>query len=230
MTELHAGLQLYRDQLRDAVERDLARRRRWRFRPRGLSLRLGLPAAAAAGVAATLAIAFTGGPPVQSADAAILRHVSAALSEPPGFLIHERAMVSLDGGAQHLFELWAQTDPPYTYRVIKWDHTGTGTGRRGSPENIPATLRSLVQSGQAAVDGTATVDGIPAYKLTVHGADDTWLNGTAYVAQSDYLPIEIDSHGEVIRYQAYERLPATAANLRLLELPARAQGANAHQA
>jgi hypothetical protein len=45
---------------------------------------------------------------------------------------------------------------------------------------------------------------------------DKFLNGTAYVARSDYYPLEIDTTsggGERIVVQAYEYLPATAANL-----------------
>jgi hypothetical protein len=70
-----------------------------------------------------------------------------------------------------------------------------------------------VQSGQARVDASTTYAGVPAYQLTVAGAPDRWLNGTAYVARSDYHPLLIESNGESIRYTAYEDLPANAASV-----------------
>jgi hypothetical protein len=61
-----------------------------------------------------------------------------------------------------------------------------------------------------------TFAGVSAYKLTVQGAADPWVNGTAYVARSDYHPLEIVTRGERIAYQIYEYLPATPANQALL--------------
>jgi hypothetical protein len=222
MTTLHAGLELYRDQLHHAIERDLGRRSPLRRARQGRRLRVVVPSAVAAATAATLVVAFTSGPPVQSADAAILHHVAAALTPPAGALIHEQAMVSLAGQPAQPFELWQQTTAPYKYRVIKWGHEGTGTARHGTPNDPAATLRSFVQSGLAKVDARTTFDGVAAYKLSVHGAGDTFLNGTVYVSQGDYHPLEIDTAaggGEVIKYHTYEYLPGTSANLSLLGLP-----------
>ena len=206
MTELHAGLELFRDQLRDAVARDLDRR------PRRRALRVAIPAAAAA-AAVALIFGLTGRSPVPSADAAIMRHVAAALTAPPATILHERALVTV-GSTTSPYELWIESTPPHHYHVIKWGHAGTGSGRGSS--DPAATLRSLVTSGNAHVDAATTFDGVPAYKLTVTGASDRWLNGTAYVSRADYHPLQIETNGQRIMFQTYEYLPATAANLQLL--------------
>jgi hypothetical protein len=216
MTELHAGLKLFRDQLRDAVARDLAPSRGLRAPRRRRALLLA-SAAGAAVAGAALVAGITGSSPVPSADAAIMRHVVAALTAPPATILHERAMVTL-GSTTQPFELWTESQPPYRYRVIKWGEEGTGTGRAAS--DPAATLRSMVASGQAHVDAATTFHGVPAYRLTVSGAPDRWLNGTAYVSRSNYHPLEIDTTTagptERIVYQAYEYLPATSANQALL--------------
>ncbi len=228
MTELHAGLALFRDQLRDAIAQDLKRSRRARSRRRWvLRLTPGVTAAAAAGA---LVIAFTGEPPVQSADAAILRHVAAALTSPPATILHERALVTA-GSQTRPYELWILSDPPHRYHVIKWGHDAAGEA--GAPYNPAASLRSLVQAGKATVTGSTTFDGVEAYKLTVSGAADRFLNGTAYVSRSDYRPLEIDTTGnggERIVFQTYEYLPVTPASLQLLHTaaPPTAPSANKH--
>lgn len=107
--------------------------------------------------------------------------------------------------------------PPYRYHVLKWGQERAGNARRYT--DTAAALRGLVQAGRAIVDGTARIGGVSAYKLTVTGAADRFLNGTAYVAQSTYHPLEIDTSangGERIVYQTYDHLPVTAANLRRL--------------
>jgi hypothetical protein len=230
MTELHSGLQAFRGQLRDAIAQDLEHSRGWhrsrrlhgRRRPsysRRTAIRFGVPLAGAAAAGAAV-LALSGGAPVQSADAAILRHVGAALNAPATTILHERALVTA-GSKTQVYELWEQTDAPHAYRVIKWGHEGTG--RDGSAYDLAATFHSLVTSGKAHVDATTTFDGVPAYKLTVSGADDKFANGTVYVSRGDYHPLLIDTTangGERIAFQTYEYLPATTANLQLLRMPA----------
>lgn len=213
MTELHAGLALYRDQLREAVARDLTRAPRsgHRLAARGL-----IPVAGLAGAAAVVLAVTGASSPVAPADAAIMRHVVTALTAPQATILHERALVTA-GSTTAPYELWQQSAAPHAYRVIKWGHEGTGTG--SAPTDPAAELRALVNSGQAHVEAATTFDGVPAYKLSVSGASDRFLNGTAYVAQSDYYPLEIDTTGnggERIVVEAYEYLPATAANLALV--------------
>jgi hypothetical protein len=219
MTELHAGLDLYREQLRRAIVRDLRDRARSSQRRR-LALRAAVPAAGAV-AAGALAISLTGGTPVQSADAAILHRVASALTSPPATILHERALVTA-GSTTQPYELWQENVPPYHYHVLKWGHSGTGT--TGASYDPAAELRSLVQTGTAQVVGPATINGVAAYKLSVSGSSDRFLNGTAFVAQSDYHPLEIDTTGnggERIVFQTYEYLPATAANLALMRAAAR---------
>ena len=206
MTELHAGLELFRDQLREAVAHDLDRR----LRPR--AVRALIPAAAAA-VGAALVFGLTGRSPVPSADAAVMRHVAAALTAPPATILHERALVT-SGSTTSRYEVWIESAPPHHYHVIKWGLEATGSGRGSS--DPAAALRSLVGSGDARVDAATMFDGAPAYKLTVTGASDRWLNGTAYVSRAGYHPLEIEANGQRIVFQTYEYLPATAANLQLL--------------
>jgi hypothetical protein len=213
MTETHAGLKAYRDQLRDAIARDLERSRahsrRWR------PVRLAVPVLGVA-AAAALAVVLSAGAPVQSADAAIIRHVRAALSEPAGAILHEQATVTA-GSTTSTYELWVQTDPPHGYRMIKYGHEATGTW--GTSYDLAAAFRSLVDAGGATVDSTTTLDGIPAYKLTVSGGDRPFMNGTVYVSRSDYHPLLIDTTvngGERITFQTYAYLPATTTNLQLL--------------
>jgi hypothetical protein len=213
MTQDHPGLTAFRYQLHAAIERDLARGiRTSRIKRRALAL--GVPATAAATAAATLVLTAGGAAGPSLADAAILRHAADALTGPSGTILHEQAMVSLDGGTPQLYEVWEKLQAPYLYRVIKWGHEGTGTN--GAPDDPAAEFRSLIQSGNATVDATTTYNGVPAYKLTISGAPNKWLNGTAYVSTSDYHPLEIDTNGETIRYQTYEYLPSTPANDALL--------------
>jgi hypothetical protein len=162
----------------------------------------------------------TSGP--SAADAAILRHVAAELAPPAGTILHEQAMVSLAGAPAVPYELWAQADAPHAYRIIKFGHEGTGTRGSTGPDDFAASLRAMVQSGQATIAATTTFDGVRAYKLTVTRSPVRFLNGTAYVAASDYHPLELDTTdivgGEVIKFTAYEYLPANAANMRLLHV------------
>ncbi len=214
MTELHAGLELYREELRRAIAQQLEDRRRPRPRaPRAARMALG----AATVVAATaLAVTLSTGSSVPSADAAILHRVAAALTSPPATILHERAMVTW-GSTSQPYELWVESTPPYHYHVLKWGHQGIGTS--GAPDDPAAELRALVQSGKATVDGSATIGGVAAYRLSISGSADRFLNGTAYVARSDYRPLVIDTTGnggERIVFQTYEYLPATAGNLRLV--------------
>jgi hypothetical protein len=249
---MNDSLTLYREQLLDAIDRDL----RSRSTARRRRAAIGVPLGAAAATAAVLLVS-TGSPSgTSAADAAILRGVSTELAPPPGTILHEQAMVSLDGRPAVPYQLWAQADRPQSYRVIKfgsegaWDgatmrslnydaatNTITSTpwpnrpGAHGrGPTDIGATLRALVEQGHASVAATTTYKGIRAYKLTVTGSGDQFLNGTAYVAASDYRPLEIDSTGgggEVIKFTTYEYLPANAANMRLLDVAAAHPGARA---
>jgi hypothetical protein len=235
MNELHDGLRLYRDQLRDAAARDLDRR----ARPSRLALRIAVPTVAVGAAAAALVLVLSGGPQASSADAAILHRVAAALTARSGTILHEQATVTVDGQASR-YELWQQSDSPYAFRVVKFGHEASwgpdgyadydaatntivahaGSAGRTSADDLAAILRSLVQSGKATIDERTTYGGVPAYRLTVTGAEQHFLNCTVYVAASDYRPLELRSDTESVVFHTYEYLPASAANLRLLDLAA----------
>ena len=231
--DIPQSLRPYRGQLREAVARDLdARQRRGslvaRLRRRPLvALSVG---AAALAVAVAVVLATSPSAPVSSADAAILHAVAAALTPPAGTVLHEKETISLPGQpAPQSFELWAQADPLYgvTCRVgpdgspvrgYHFNSSATGPAVHSpdadrAPLDAAATLRALVQSGNASVVGTTTIDGVAAYELQVSGAPDATLDGTAYVAQSDYQPLLIQTtNGETITYLTYEYLPHTSAS------------------
>jgi hypothetical protein len=249
--------------IRTALDREIARvsrsapgdvrkaRRRAR-RARRRALALSVPATAAAATTAILLLTGGGASGPSSASAAIIRHVRAELTAPPGQILHESATVTLPDGSSMPFELWVQTGGTGIYRVIKYGQevslsatkneiydasTNTITvsplppaihqlevSKGGDPA---AELKRMVESGQATATPT-TYNGTPAYKIIVSSSGDPLLNGTAYVARSDYRPLELDSAshpGGKAVFSAYEYLPATPANDALLAVTSAHPGA-----
>jgi hypothetical protein len=90
--------------------------------------------------------------------------------------------------------------------------------------DLAVELKQMIHSGQATATKT-TFDGIPAYELRVNASDGNVPSGTAYVAQSDYRPLEIDSSKGKVVLSAYEYLPATPANDALLAVTTAHPGA-----
>ena len=249
-TDIPDILVTYRSQLDAAIERDLARGTRiGRLKRRALALTV--PATAAAASPAVLLTAGGASGP-SSASAAIIRHVQAELNAPTGQILHESATVTLPDGSSMPFELWVQTGGTGVYRVIKGGQevslsateneiydasTNTVTvsplppaihqlevSKGGDPA---AELKRMVDTGQATATPT-TYNGMSAYELNVNSSSDTSLNGTAYVARSDYRPLELDSAappGEKVVFSAYEYLPATPANDALLAVTSAHPGA-----
>jgi hypothetical protein len=250
-TDIPDTLDTYRNQLHAAIERDLARgTRTGRMKRRALAL--SVPATAAAATAATVLLTAGGASGPSPASAAIIRHVHAELSAPPGQILHESATVTLPDGSSMPFELWTQTGGTGVYRVIKDGHEVSlsatqnemydastnkitvsplppaihqrEVSRGGDPA---AELKRMVESGQAIATPT-TYNGTPAYELSVNSSSDPSLNGTAYVARSDYQPLETDSAahpGEKVVFSAYQYLPATPANNALLAVTSAHPGA-----
>ena len=248
-TDIPDTLDNYRNQLHAAIERDLARgTSTGRLKRRALAL--GVPATAVAATAATVLLA-AGGASGPSLASAAIRHIRAELTAPPGSILHESATVTLPDGSSMLFDLWTQPGTG-VYRVIKYGQevsqsdteneiydpsTNTVTvsplpaavhqfevSRGGDPA---AELKQMVESGQATATPTA-YNGTPAYELSVNSSSDPSLNGTAYVARSDYRPLELDSAahpGGKVVFSAYQYLPATPANDALLAVTSAHPGA-----
>ena len=84
-----------------------ARRRARRVVRRALAL--SVPATAAAAATATVLLTAGGASGPSLASAAIIRHVRAELTAPPGSILHESATVTLPDGSSMPFELWTQT-------------------------------------------------------------------------------------------------------------------------
>ncbi|MCL2417714.1 MAG: hypothetical protein FWD04_00355 [Conexibacteraceae bacterium] len=236
-TDTPEFLQTYRCQLHEAIEHDLARSGRARRRRRALTLVVPVGAATAA---ATVLLSAGGTAGLSAADAAIMRHVSAELTAPPASILHEVATVTPRGGSSAPFELWAQIGGTGVYRVIKYGQEVSQSATQNEIYNSstrtvtvsplppashayeiahsvdPASrLKAMVNSGQATATA-ATFDGVPAYELQLSVSGDWLSNGTAYVARSDYRPLEIDSTAGKIVFSTYEYLPATRANDALL--------------
>ena len=185
------------------------------------------------------------------ASAAIIRHVRAALTAPAGSILHESAIVTLPGGSSMHFELWTRAGTG-VYRVIKFGQevslsdtkneiydpsTNTVTVSPLPPAihqrevsrgvDLADEMKRMVDSGQATATPT-TYNGTPAYELNVNSSSDPSLNGTAYVARSDYQPLELDSSahpGGKAVFSTYEYLPATPASDALLAVTSAHPGA-----
>jgi hypothetical protein len=196
---------------------------------------------AAAAAAALVAVLATGGSP--SANAAILAHVVRATDPPANMIVHVKEVG--DGVSA---EWWQETNAPYAQRLIKGP-TGyeTETAVDGTnmaqydaatdtvyeqPDSTPPvvvdpieTLRAGLKNGTAQIDGTVTIDGQSLYKLELP-------NGVVgYFDRTDYRPVYIDNpqrdggRVERTRVVAYEELPLTSANDRLLSVAAQHPGA-----
>src|SRR6516225_12281543 len=216
--------------------------RRWgtRLPRRATGLGLAVAGAVAAAIAVVALVGSTGSGGPAAADAAIIHHIRAELTAPAGSILHEAATVTPAGGSPMQFELWAQTGGTDVYRVIKYGQEASQSATQNevydpstrtvtvSPlppaiharevahfVDLASKLKEMVNSDQATATAT-TFDGIPAYELRVNASGDQLLNGTAYVAQSDYRPLEIDSTKGRIVFSTYEYLPATPANDALL--------------
>jgi hypothetical protein len=228
--------------------------RRWgtRLQRRATGLGLAVAGAAAAAIALVTLAGSTGSGGPALADAAIIRHVRAELTAPPGKILHEAATVTPTGGSPMQFELWAQTGGTGVYRVIKFGSEASQSATQNEtydpsthtvtvsplPPAIHARevarsgdladeLKQMVNSGQATATPT-TYDRTPAYELRLPAATEQvpgGPGGTAYVARSDYRPLEIDSTKGRVVFSTYEYLPATPANDALLAVTTAHPGA-----
>jgi hypothetical protein len=202
-------------------------------------LLFGSAAVAAAAVAAALvALIGTGGP--SSANAAILAHVIRAASPPANMIVHVKESGMLPDGTQVMAEWWQETNPPHALRLIKGpvgslteseadgttysQYDGSTNTIYQHPDSTPPTLadpietmRAGLRDGTAQVAGTVTIDGRSLYKVELPDGL------AAYFDKTDYRPVYIDNPqrgGSVVRTRviAYEELPNTAENEKLLDM------------
>ena len=226
--------------MRATLGERLQRRTQGRRRAR---LVLGAGAVAAATLAAVVSLFGTGGSSGPSAaDAAILAHVTRAISPPADMIVHVAETGVNPDGSPVAAEWWQETNPPYAMRLIKGivgsEHEGATDGTTCSlydPRTNTIyqhtdcksatlidpieTVRAELRSGTAQVAGTVTIDNQSLYKIELP-------NGVVgYFDQTDYRPVFLDNpqgDGSVVRTHvlAYEELPLTPENEKLLSLTA----------
>jgi len=219
--------------------------RRSRFRPAVAAL-VALPAAALAAVA-LLVFGSVGGGGTPVADAAILHRAGAAFAAPPRSIFH--TAVAGDGFSSETWQMTSApyaflgTKGPVgaangaesiSGTTVQWWDPRTNTIHQetaptpGMPfDNALVDARAALRDGRAQVVGTATLDGRPVYKIEFLPKDGSAGSRdlVAYVDQNTYRPLMLDDpqrNGRVIhlRVTAFEYLPATDANMRLLSLTA----------
>lgn len=149
-------------------------------------------------------------------------------------------------------ESWRQQAPPFDERsVTAGRETATANGRpeaylpsdntlhilppvtelpsprgsAGTGDRLLDDIRSYLSSGQAREDGTAIVGGREAVRIVFAGSKSTYT-----VDAVTYEPIELRDVGDdgtvvTSRFETYELIPATAANLALLSLRKQHPGA-----
>jgi len=212
-------------------------------------LLFGSAGIAGAAVAATLVVVMaTGGSGgTASANAAVLAHVVRASNPPANMIVHVKE-IGVEDGTQVSAEWWQETNPPFAMRLIKGPVAGlieSAADGTSSSQYDPATntiyqqqdsrspnlidpietLRAGLADGTAQVAGTVTIDGRTLYKLELP-------NGVVgYFDRTDYRPMYVDNPqrdgGGVVRTRvvAYDELPLTAGNEKLLSVSAQHPGA-----
>jgi hypothetical protein len=241
----------------------LAGRRRHLRLPRSLFRVAGAGVVAAALAFGVLSVLPGGGPSAVARaasalhvpDGMILHTVVVETREDP------------DGGSSTgRTESWREQSPPYDERsVTKGRETATVDGRpeaylpfdntlhvlpsetelppargsAGTGNRLIDDIREYLASGQAATEGTVSVNGREALRIVFPGSGPSARRArsqqsTYFVDAKTYEPLELRTvadDGTVVtsRFVTYEFLPATAANLALLSLRKQHPGATVVQ-
>jgi hypothetical protein len=197
-------------------------------------------ATAAVAIVALIGTGGSGGP--SSANAAVLAHVARAMSPPANLIVHVKEAGVQPVGTPVSVEWWQETNPPYVIRIIKGTSgqlhegaregavnysydAGTKTIYQQPSSKAPTlvdpveTVRAELTTGTAKVAGTVTINRQSLYEIEL-------ANGVVgYFDQSNYRPVYLDNpQGDrtVVRTHvlAYEELPLTSENERLVSLTA----------
>jgi hypothetical protein len=92
-------------------------------------------------------------------------------------------------------------------------------------ERLLDVMRSLLASGEAREDGRVTVDRRDAVRIVAPGWKTTLVVDAETFEPIEWSGVYDDGTRETNRFQTYERLSATEANLALLSLTAQHPGA-----
>jgi hypothetical protein len=240
LSERHEEDERLRREIRARLSEHLDVRPR---RPLRARLAVGVAAVSAAAVAvaivALVGTSGSGGP--SSAEAAIIRHATRAITAPANTIVHVKE-TGVQDGKTVAAEWWQQTSPPHAIRMIKGPVGQQGESAANGvtsfqydpdtntiyerPASAAPTLtdpvwivREQLANGSAQAAGTVTIDGASLYRIELP-------NGVVgYFDRMDYRPVYIDNPqrgGSVVRTRvaAYEELPATPENEKLLSITA----------
>lgn len=202
----------------------------------------GFAAAAAAAVTSVAVLVGTNGSGPSFADAAIIHHALRAVTPPSNAILHVKVVADQNGTVVS-GETWQQTSPPYASRGVKGPtgsqgeaaDNGTTTFEYDPATNtiyerphtpVPkfvdpiAAVRQELKDGQAQVEGTDTIDGQSLYKIDLGHGLVGYFDQTTYALR--YLDDPQGRGGGVVRFRvaAYEYLPMTALNAKLLSITA----------
>jgi hypothetical protein len=214
------------------------------------SLRVAALVAAPSAALAAAALLVTGvfsGSAAGIADAAIIHRIDAALKPSPNMIFH--LAVIGNGFESQRWQMTSPPYSSLGYKgqvggtkseqassgtTVSWWDSATNTiheqvdATPQQPFDDPlAQVRSELSAGRARVLGRATVDGRPTYEIQFgrKGQFDT-VSSVGYVDQTTYRPLLLvapQHDGSIVRLHvtAFDYLPRTEANMRLLSLSAR---------
>lgn len=243
MNTLPRSLVRFERQLGGAIDRRRSRRRR------GLLLRATAAAAAAAALALGLLSALPGNDVLPGPEPSAAARAAALLS-PSDRILHTVVLATLrhpDGSVDRgRTETWQETSPSYDKREKSgrelasaggaaqyYDprtNTTHTTAPNVAPERAPRPgtgdghlredMLGLLRSSDARTAGRITVAGRPAIRIVSADWNETLVIDAVTAEPIEYSITSDEGIRVTNRFQAYELLPATDANRRLVSLRA----------